>query len=279
MTRFAICNEVFGERQNLDDWRRICKFVASCGYEGIEVAPFTFAASVEALDGVARRDLRNIAHDCGLKICALHWLLVSPSGLHLHTKNAVARRRTSDYLQSLTDFAADLGAPVMVLGSNRQRFLEDGDADGAWTRTLETLCALTPHLAARDVILCPEALPAPDCDFLKTAKDAARLVEQLDHPQIRMMLDAKSLSAEAAPPAQSIRAFGRGIAHFHANDANRRAPGYGDTDFFAIAAALREVAYTGWVSIEPFDYAPDPQTLARESLAYLQNAFADEPGA
>lgn len=276
MPRFAICNEVFGERQNLDDWRRVCEFVASCGYAGIEIAPFTFAASVDTLDNAARRDLRAIAHDCGLEICALHWLLVSPPGLHLHAKDTDVRLRTRDYLQSLTDFAADLGAPVMVLGSNRQRFLEDGDAKGAWKRTIETLSALAPHLAARNVILCPEALPAPDCDFVQTASEAACLVEQLNHRQIRPMLDAKSLSAEPAPPAQSIRAFGRGIAHFHANDANRRAPGYGNTDFVSIAQALREVAYEGWVSIEPFDYSPDPQTLARESLAYLENAFALE---
>lgn len=274
MTRFAICNEVFGARQNLDDWRRICKFVASCGFTGIEVAPFTFAASVDALDSAARRDLRSIAHDCGLEICALHWLLVSPPGLHLHTKDNAVRLRTRDYLQSLVDFASDIGAPVMVLGSNRQRFLEAGDYDGAWKRTIETLSALTPHLAARDVILCPEALPAPDCDFLQTAAETTQLVAQINHPQIRLMLDAKSLSAETAPPPDTIRTFGREIKHFHANDANRRAPGYGDTDFVSIAEALREVAYEGWVSIEPFDYWPDSQTLARESLAHLKNAFA-----
>ncbi len=274
MTRFAICNEVFGERQNLDDWRRICEFVASCGFAGIEVAPFTFAASVEALDMAARRDLRTIARDCGLEICALHWLLVSPPGLHLHAKDEATRLRTRDYLQALIDFAADLGAPIMVLGSNRQRFLEDGDFSGAWTRTSETLGAVAPYLAARDVILCPEALPAPDCDFLQTAAEVARLVAQINHPQIRLMLDAKSLSAEVASPPDTIRTFGRDIVHFHANDANRRAPGYGDTDFFAIAHALHEVAYEGWISIEPFDYWPDPQTLARESLAHLKNAFA-----
>ena len=101
MTRFAICNEVFGASQNMGDWRRVCEFVAAQGYEGIEVAPFTFAASVEDINAAARRELRGIAHGCGLEICALHWLLVSPPGLHLHSKERAVRRRTEDYLKSL----------------------------------------------------------------------------------------------------------------------------------------------------------------------------------
>ena len=274
--RFSICNEVFGSHQSPDDWRGICQFVASCGYEGIEVAPFTFAESVEELDAATRREIRNVAAESGLQIVGLHWLLVSPSGLHLHSKEEAVRQRTEDYLKSLIDFAGDLGAMVMVLGSHRQRYLEDNDFQGAWARTQRTLGALKEHLAARDVISCPEALPAPDCDFVQTAEEAARLVAELNHPNLQMMLDAKSLSAELRPPAETIRMLGRGIAHFHANDANRRAPGYGDTDFFAIAAALREVGYHGWVSIEPFDYSPDPQTLARESLQYLRRAFASQ---
>ena len=130
--RFAICNEVFGPRQTLDDWRGLCQFVASCGYEGIEVAPFTFAENVSEIDAAKRQNIKNIAHDCGLAIVALHWLLVSPQGLHLHSRDEKLRLRTRDYLTALIDFAGDLSAPIMVLGSPRQRHLEDNDFAGAW---------------------------------------------------------------------------------------------------------------------------------------------------
>ncbi|HEY0076752.1 MAG TPA: sugar phosphate isomerase/epimerase family protein [Abditibacteriaceae bacterium] len=272
--RFAICNEVFGPRQSLEDWRHICHFVASCGYQGIEVAPFTFAENVNDIDDAQRRVLKNIAQENNLTIVALHWLLVSPPGLHLHTRDKVLRRRTRDHLASLIDFACDLGAGIMVLGSHHQRHLEDADFAGAWQRTGEVFNSLTPILSERNVTLCPEALPPPDCDFIQRASEAAQLVEEINHPNVRLMLDAKSLSAEVQPPLQTIRELGWGIAHFHANDANRRAPGYGETDFHAIATALREVDYQNWVSVEPFDYWPDPHTLTRETLKYLRGAFA-----
>jgi sugar phosphate isomerase/epimerase len=64
------------------------------------------------------------------------------------------------------------------------------------------------------------------------------------------------------------------VAHVHANDANRRGPGFGETDFGPIAKTLADIGYKGWVSVEVFDYSPDPETIARQSLAYLQQKFA-----
>ena len=100
------------------------------------------------------------------------------------------------------------------------------------------------------------------------------MVRELDHPNFRLMLDVKSMCSEDRSPAQIIREFAPLVDHFHANDANRRGPGFGNTDFRPIAAALREVGYQGYVSVEVFDYTPDPETIARESLRHLKEVFS-----
>lgn len=268
--KFSICNEVFGASQTLEDWKEICRFVASVGYDGIEIAPFTFAEDVREISAAQRAEIKAIAEDRGLEICGLHWLLISPPGLHINALDESLRRKTTEYLEHLIHFAGDLGARVMIFGSPKARFIED-DFDAAWQRTLGSFHAVLRTLEERGVLLCQESLPAPECDFIQTLAEAQQMVQDVDHPNFRLMLDAKSMSAEPVNPAALTYAFGKNAVHFHANDANRRAPGYGETDFVPIFDALREVDYSGWISLEPFDYFPDPQTLARESLAYLKS--------
>lgn len=270
--KFSICNEVFGSEQSLADWKTLCEYSASVGYDGIEIAPFTFAANVNDISGEQRNEIKKIAADSGLAITGLHWLLVSPPGLHINARDEKLRGETVEYLKALINFAGDVGAPAMIFGSPKARFIED-DFDSAWQRTVESYRQVVDTLSARNVLLCQEALPLPECDFIQNCEEAQRMVDAVDHPQFRLMLDVKSMSAEPQTPADLIRAYGKNCAHFHANDANRRAPGYGDTDFKPIFQALREVGYSGWVSLEPFDYSPDPQTLARESLNYLKGCL------
>lgn len=275
--KFAICNETFAPLGAPDPWpfERICRFLKETGYDGVELAPFTFAPDVREMSASRRAEIRRIASDEGLENVGLHWLLVSPPGLHVHTTDSALRARTLDYLKALIEFAGDVGAGVLVLGSPKSRTLENGDFDGAWSRTVETLLSLAPFLEASGVTLCPEALPAPEADFLLTQAEIARLVDEVNRRNVRMMLDVKSMCSEPAGPGGLIREFGARAVHLHANDANRRGPGFGDTDFREIARASVESEFDGWVSVEVFDYLPDPETIARESLRHLKACWEE----
>lgn len=274
--RFAICNETFAPLGAASPWpwEKICRFLAETGYDGVELAPFTFADDIRNVNPVRRREIRAVASDNGLAIVGVHWLLVSPPGLHIHTVDPGRRRKTLDYLRALIEFAGDVGAPTLVLGSPKARSIEDGDRAGARERTIETLMTLVPDLKAAGAVLCPEALPGPEADFLLTQSEAMEIVDAVGCPQIAGMLDVKSMCSEPEGPAALCRRWGGRVVHVHANDANRRGPGFGDTDFRAIADALRDSGYDGPVSVEVFDYSPDPQTIARESLRHLQECFA-----
>jgi D-psicose/D-tagatose/L-ribulose 3-epimerase len=274
MPRFAICNETFGDQP----WEQVCRFVAETGYDGIELAPFTFAPSVAALGQEDRLRIARVAHDAGLEIVGLHWLMVSPPGLHINAPDPTVRRRTAEYLGELVHFCGDVGGRVMVFGSPKQRWVEDGSSrEQAWEWTADAYRSVMPAAAERGVTLCMEALPAPESNFILTAAEAAAMVKAVAHPNFRLMLDVKSMCAENRPIPEIIREFCPLVEHFHANDANRRGPGFGDTDFRVIAAALRECGYRHYVSVEVFDYTPDPETIARVSLQNLREAFGASP--
>ena len=57
--RFAICNETFGDWP----WPRVCETAARFGYDGIEIATFTCAPSVEDITHAQRHEIRRVPDD------------------------------------------------------------------------------------------------------------------------------------------------------------------------------------------------------------------------
>jgi len=121
-SRYAICNETFR------DWpqEKIFHFAAECGYQGVEIAPFTIDHDVRNVTATRRAELRKHAENAGVEIVGLHWLLSKTEGLHLTSPDAETRRRTADYLGELARFCHELGGNVMIFGSPQQRNLAEG---------------------------------------------------------------------------------------------------------------------------------------------------------
>jgi sugar phosphate isomerase/epimerase len=265
--KYAICNETF------EGWEhaRVCARVAELGYSGLELAPFTLAPLIGDVTPARRVELRSQAEASGVQIIGLHWLLAKTNGFHLTSPDRDVRRRTGGYLADLARAAADLGGSLLVLGSPLQRNLLDGCSRSTGVEwAADTLSHCLRALEESQVTLCLEPLTPAETNFLNTAAESVALIRRLAHPFVRLHLDVKAMSAEAEPAPDVIRANVRDIHHFHANDPNRRGPGFGDTDFRPIFRALREIHYTGWVSVEVFDYSPDPDTIARESIRYMR---------
>jgi sugar phosphate isomerase/epimerase len=112
-----------------------------------------------------------------------------------------------------------------------------------------------------------------ETNFVNTEAEAIALVERLPSPGFKIILDVKAMSSEPKPIPQIIRESWPHFAHFHANDPNLKGPGFGQVDFKPIAAALKEAGYTGFVSVEVFDFQDGAETIAGRSLDYLRQVF------
>jgi sugar phosphate isomerase/epimerase len=159
----------------------------------------------------------------------------------------------------------------MVFGSPLQRKIPDGyTEEQADELFLDTLRQVVPHLESNRVNFLLEPLGPAETNYVNTARKGIELLDKMDHPLIGLHLDVKAMSDDEAPVAEIIRKHAKRMGHFHANDANRKAPGMGKTDFLPIMRALKDIDYKGYVSIEVFDYTPDPETIAREGLTHLK---------
>jgi sugar phosphate isomerase/epimerase len=269
--KFGICNETYGGW----DFQELCEDVARWGYDGIEIAPFTLHENPAELTEPAAREVGRVARDAGLEVIGLHWLLVKPAGMHLTTPDESVRKKTIVFAQHLARLCAAMGGKVMVWGSPKQRNVEPGqqyeDAFNYAADAVRQVCNVARELG---VTIAMEPLTTAETNFLTTSEETVRFIRAVAHRACRLHLDVKAMSSESKPIPQIIAENREYLVHFHANDPNLRGPGFGDVDFVPIFGTLRDADYHGYVSVEVFDYRPDPQTIARQSIEYMRRAMA-----
>lgn len=269
--KFAVCNEIF-KGWTLDD---TLAYAARIGYDGVELAPFTLANAVTDIPAGERAKIRAAAARHKIEIAGIHWVLVKPEGLYMNHTDATIRDRTARYFCDLVDFCGDVGGKVMVVGSPKQRNILPGvSPEQAREWAADTFRSAVARAEQRGVTICFEPLAPVETNFINTAADALEFVQRVPSPRFRIILDVKAMSSEAKPVPQIIRDSWPNFSHVHANDVNMKGPGFGKVDFKPIAAALKEVGYAGYVSVEVFNFDEGPEAIASQSLAYLKQAFA-----
>jgi len=273
--RHSMCNEAFEGRPFAD----ACRSIRRAGYTGIEIAPFTLAERPADITPAERARYCRIMQDEGLTFVGLHWLMVSPKGLHVTAPDAGLRERSWRHIRELIDLSADLGAGgVMVFGSPKQRCATGGltppEASRNWA---EGLAGVAPHAVERGVTVLVEALPANQCDVVQTLDEAVALVREVGSPAVRTMFDVHNAVDETEPHAVLVDRYFEYIRHVHVNEMDGRHCGTGDYDYKPVLELLGRRRYAGWISLEAFDFTPGAERLAGESLRHLESEIAKLP--
>jgi len=267
--KISICNELF------QGWpiEKVFQYAAELGYDGVEIAPYTLADSVTEIPPKRRRAIRHAAEETGIEIVGLHWLLAKPEGLYINHPDEIIRIRTQEYMEALIHFCADIGGKILVHGSPHQRTVQEGwDLQESWNFAKETFEVSLKAAQRRNVLYCIEPLAHVNTNFINTVAEAIRLVKEIRHPNFKMVFDCRSASIQEKSASEALlRAFDSGyLRHVHINDANGRGPGFGETDFIPILKNLIKNGYRNYISVEVFDFSPDPLTVASRSIGYLR---------
>jgi D-psicose/D-tagatose/L-ribulose 3-epimerase len=265
--RHAICNEIFQGWSFAD----VAKFVRSTGYAGLEIAPFTLAENPSDISAAQRVEVRDILESESLSFVGLHWLMVSPKGLHVTTPDRALRERSWRHIRDLIDLCADLGPNgVMIFGSPLQRSTVDGSTVAeATARYVDGLSSVATQAHERGVTILVEALPIGQANVVNTLAEAASIVHQIGSPAIQTMFDTHNAVDETEPHAALVEKYFDVIRHVHVNEMDGKHPGMGDYDFKPVLRTLKRLGYQGWVSLEAFDFSFGAERIARDSIHYL----------
>lgn len=160
--------------------------------------------------------------------------------------------RLEAYVTTAFERANVAGVECIVFGSGGARRLPDGvDYDTGRAQIAAFAAMLAPLAHAQGVTVVVEPLNVKECNILTTVQESADLVREVNHPGLRLLVDAYHMMMDG-DPFESIVANADIITHAHvATVPNRKAPGVEPCEALpAFFAALQQAGYTGRLSIE-----------------------------
>jgi sugar phosphate isomerase/epimerase len=274
---YALCNELFGNTEP----GAAARLVKEAGYGGIEFAPYTVFGSFSPAD--VRAGLGNIKkalRDNALEFAGFHWLLVDSRPLSLVSPDRALRQPALDRLRLLLSAAGELGGGALVLGSPKQRGSVPGQSPGEAKEILkESLALLGDFAVSRNSRILLEALDHNQCDVVNTLAESKEIIDAVGSPGISGMFVFHNAGDETENWESLIRRYRDIIAHVHINEMDGGPPGSGVSDYGPAFAALGDIEYKGWVSMEIFNQPEDPAGTIGRALAFMQKTGASDSGA
>jgi D-psicose/D-tagatose/L-ribulose 3-epimerase len=218
--------------------------VADMGYDGIEV----LFGDLDVLDAPATRKALD-KHRMGMTACCVMTERENPvSPKAAERKAAVAR------LKRMIDLTAEMGgdaiagplyAPVRYL-TGKARTADE------WRWSAEVLAAAAAHAEKAGIGMAIEPLNRFETYLINTIADAVLMCREVGSKALKVQVDTFHANIEEKDTAAAIRAAGRYVGHFHASESDRGVPGTGQVRWRKVFAALNDIKYDGWVTIESF---------------------------
>ncbi len=253
--------------------------IADLGYTGIElmadvphawpedVTPRQIAAIRKALDD-HRLTISNVNAFMMNKINDPRQPYWHPSWIE--PDRAYRQIRIDHTIRSLT-LASQLGAPHVSTEPGGP-IENESDRAAATDTFVEMLKPVLDHAARTGVKLLIE--PEPGL-LIENLTQSLELLRRIESPWMGLNYDIGHFYCVREPLAESIERLGPHIQHVHIEDiaATRRhhhlVPGDGAIDFGGVFQAFERIGYRGWLTVELYPFADDPDTAgkrARENL-------------
>jgi D-psicose/D-tagatose/L-ribulose 3-epimerase len=126
------------------------------------------------------------------------------------------------------------------------------DKPGVRARAIDSLLRTADFAAENGVSLVLETVNRFEHFLINTSEEAVQLVKDVNHPNIKVMLDCFHMNIEEDFLGDAIRTAGKYLGHFHIGECNRKVPGKGHMPWDEMGEALRGIGYDGGVVMEPF---------------------------
>ena len=235
--------------------------LARLGYDGVEL----MTLNPGELDW---EEVKGPAEKYGISIVLVcTGELFGQLGLSYTSPEEEIRREAIKRTKEIIDFAGYLGANINI-GRVRGQYCARLSHEQTEGLAVEAFRELADYAAPGNVAIALETVTIMQTNFINTLAEGARMVERVDRPNFRLMMDVFHLNLEEKDLYQAIRDYSKYNIHVHLADNNRRYPGHCGLDFEKILTTFKECGYDGNFCTEIFQI-PSMKEAARGAMACL----------
>jgi D-psicose/D-tagatose/L-ribulose 3-epimerase len=234
--------------------------LAKGGFDMIELP-------LEVVDGLDYHEAAAIIKDNGLGVSTCAVVTEDRDLIHA---DAAVRENGKAYIRHCIEATQTLGGTNLIgpiysaVGRTWQSTAEERVRDT--DLLVNQLKSLSAYAANHGVVMGIEPLNRFETSFINLASQAIEVVDRVDNPACKILLDTFHMNIEEKSLGDAIRAAGPRLVHLHACENDRGAPGSGNVDWDGVAQALKDINYDGPVVIESF--TTTVETIARAAAIW-----------
>lgn len=263
MLKYSVSNWIYGDEElqplfgKLKEW----------GYDGVEL--------MGEPDRYSTKEIKKLCADYELKVLSIAGIYPWPTKERdLSNPDPRVREKAVDYVHRCCDFAAELGAPLVIVVPSAVGKTEPvgspQDGEGweralklEWNYAVESLSKAALYAEASGTLLAVEPINRYETFLINTAAEGLRFISEIGSHMVKLHLDSFHMNIEESNPTEAIRRSKGFLVNFHVADSNRQAVGRGHIDFRAIIKALYDIDYRGALALETLPPVPDPYMAIR----------------
>ena len=259
-----------------DELMPITDRLKKIGYDGVECL-------IGAEDKNAYRRFGDHAKSLGLEVTSV--FVLGKEENPVDTSPDV-RSKALDRIKWAIDRAHDMNCRIIAgpFHSAHGVFSHEAPQDQEYGWSSEILSAAGDHAAQAQVTLALEAVNRFECYMCNTMDQLKKLVDAVNHPNVKAMYDTHHSNIEDKSIAEAIYTIAPVLHHVHISENDRGTPGDGHINFDEAFSALHKIHYKGWLTIEAFsrsdidfanainvwrEFSP-PWDIAEKGLKFIQ---------
>ena len=258
--------------------------IKSAGYTGVEILADVPHAWPDTLDERQITEIRHELEKLNLLVsninanCSFgYWKDAPPEPYFepsLISPNPQHRKDRTRLILKTLDFAKAVGAANISITSGRS--LGGMPPIPAAKQFAESIKPILDRADAQNINVGIECEPGLFLEFVTELKE---WIDRLNHPRFGANLDVGHSQVLGENIPDCVRLLGKNIWNLHVEDIPGRKhyhmiPGQGTLDWAGLRAALKEINYTRFLTVELYTHTEKPHEAAEKSFQFLTPLFA-----